>query len=172
VLRRILRRAARYGRKLNMHQAFIYQIVPTVVEVMGDAFPEIRERQSHVMDVIKAEEESFNKTLDRGIEIFESIIARLKQEGRKEIPGEDAFKLYDTYGFPLDLTRIMAEEKGFSVDEAGFQKAMEVQRERARKAARFSAQNVKRLLFAIYTGMESTAWYWPKPRFTQNPVAN
>lgn len=140
VLRRILRRAARYGRKLNMHQAFIYQVVPTVVDVMGDAFPEIRERQSHVMEVIKAEEESFNKTLDRGIEIFESIIARLKQEGKTEIPGEDAFKLYDTYGFPLDLTRIMAEEKGFSVDEAGFQKAMEAQRERARKAAKFSAQ--------------------------------
>ncbi len=140
VLRRILRRAARYGRKLNMHQAFIYRVVPTVVEVMGNAFPEIRERQHHVMEVIKAEEESFNKTLDRGIEIFESLIARLKQEGRTVIPGEEAFKLYDTYGFPVDLTRIMAEEHGFTVDETGFQKAMEAQRDRARKAAKFTAQ--------------------------------
>ncbi len=140
VLRRILRRAARYGRKLDMKEAFIYRVVPTVVDIMGDAFPEIQQRYQHVMEVIKAEEESFNKTLDRGIEIFESIIARLETEGKRTIPGEDAFKLYDTYGFPLDLTRIMAEEKGFQVDEAGFQQAMEKQRERARKAAKFTAQ--------------------------------
>ncbi|NOX36547.1 MAG: alanine--tRNA ligase [Calditrichaeota bacterium] len=138
VLRRILRRAARYARKLNMHEPFIYQLVPTVVEIMGEAFPEVQEKYAHVMEVIRSEEQSFNKTLDRGIEIFESIVARLQVEGKDEIPGEDAFRLYDTYGFPLDLTRIMAEEKGLRVDEAGFQKAMEAQRERARKATRFT----------------------------------
>ena len=138
VLRRILRRAARYARKLNIHEPFIYQLVPTVVEIMGEAFPEVQDKYAHVREVIRSEEQSFNKTLDRGIEIFESIAARLKAEGKDRIPGEDAFRLYDTYGFPLDLTRIMAEEKGLRVDEAGFQQAMAAQRERARKATRFT----------------------------------
>ncbi len=140
VLRRILRRAARYARKLSLHEPFIYRLVPVVIEIMGDAFPEIRERRDHVMEVIRSEEENFNKTLDRGIEIFENLVARLQKEGKRIIPGEEAFRLYDTYGFPLDLTRIMAEEKNMSVDEEGFDREMEKQRERARQAGKFTAQ--------------------------------
>ncbi len=140
VLRRILRRAARYARKLNLHQPFIYQLVPTVVEIMGEAFPEIRERQQYVMDAIQSEEENFNKTLDRGIELFEKLVQQLKQEGRTVIPGEEAFKLYDTYGFPLDLTRIMAEEHNMGVDEEGFDREMEKQREKSRLAGKFTLQ--------------------------------
>ncbi|MEJ2637118.1 MAG: alanine--tRNA ligase, partial [Calditrichia bacterium] len=117
VLRRILRRASRYARKLEMYEPFIYRLVPAVVQVMGEAFPEIRIRQQHVMEVIQSEEESFNKT-----------------------PGEEAFRLYDTYGFPLDLTRIMAEEHNLTLDEEGFDAEMEKQRERARQAGKFTAQ--------------------------------
>lgn len=134
VLRRILRRAARFGRSLEMHEPFIYKIVPTVVDVMGDAYPEIKEKHQYVSMVIKAEEESFNNTLDRGIDIFDKLIASLKKQGKKQIPGSEAFKLYDTYGFPLDLTQLMAREIGVTVDEKGFKKHMETQRQRAREA--------------------------------------
>nr|HQV31784.1 alanine--tRNA ligase [Calditrichia bacterium] len=120
VLRRILRRAARYGRKLGLRDPFIYQVVPAVVALNGEAFPEIVDKQDYVMEVIKAEEEGFNKTLDRGIEIFQGIAEDLSARGQNTISGEDAFKLYDTFGFPLDLTRVMAEEKGLSVDETAF----------------------------------------------------
>jgi len=140
VLRRILRRASRYGRKLDMREPFLYQIVPAVVAVNGEAFPEIVEKQAFVMEIIKSEEESFNKTLDRGLEIFNAIAGDLQKSGQKEIPGDDAFKLYDTYGFPVDLTRVMAEEIGMTVDEKGFAAAMEKQRERARKAGKFSVK--------------------------------
>ncbi len=142
VLRRILRRAARYGRKLNMHEPFIYKLVPTLVETMGNVFPEIKEKQEHIAKVIKAEEESFNQTLDRGLEIFESVINRLEKS--RTFPGEDAFKLYDTYGFPIDLTQLMAEERGLHVDIATFSKLMEEQRERARSASKekFSYTNL------------------------------
>jgi alanyl-tRNA synthetase len=142
VIRRILRRAARYARKLNMRDPFIHQLVPTVVKNNGDAFPEIVEKQNYVMEVIKAEEESFNKTLDRGLEIFTDIVNDLKVRGETEIPGTDAFKLYDTYGFPFDLTRIMAEEQNMAVDQAGFDVEMEKQRERARKAGKFVMTDV------------------------------
>ena len=138
VLRRILRRAARFGRNLNMHDPFIYKLVPVLVETMGDAFPEIKEKQDFVSQVIKSEEESFNATLDRGIDIFEKITGELEKSGGKEIPGEDAFRLYDTYGFPLDLTQVMARQKGLTVDETGFEKAMSGQRDRARKAGKWS----------------------------------
>ena len=138
VLRRILRRAARFGRNLNMHDPFIYKLVPVLVETMGDTFPEIKEKQDFVSQVIKSEEESFNATLDRGIDIFEKITGELEKSGGKEIPGEDAFRLYDTYGFPLDLTQVMARQKGLAVDETGFEKAMAGQRARARKAGKWS----------------------------------
>ncbi len=100
VLRRILRRAARYGRKLNMKEPFLFKLVKVVVENMGDVFPEINEKQKYVEKVIKAEEESFNATLDRGIELFDELIKGLSKSGAKVIPGEDVFKLYDTFGFP------------------------------------------------------------------------
>ncbi|GAB4173385.1 MAG: alanine--tRNA ligase [Calditrichia bacterium] len=137
VIRRILRRAARYGRKLNLHEPFIYKLVPVVIEVLGDAFPEIKEKESFARKVIKSEEENFNKTLDKGIEIFGQIVKKMKKEGKIIISGEDAFKLYDTYGFPLDLTKVMAEEEQLSVDEEGFDREMEKQRERARQAGKF-----------------------------------
>lgn len=140
VIRRILRRAARYARKLDVHYPFIYKLVPVVVEVLGDAFPEIKGRVDFVQRVIKNEEENFNKTLDKGLEIFSQIVDKVKKEGRVTISGEDAFKLYDTYGFPLDLTKILAEEHNLSVDEKGFDKEMEKQRERARQAGKFEME--------------------------------
>ncbi len=134
VIRRILRRAARFGRKLDMHEPFIYKLVPTVVDIMGDAFPEIKGKVDFVKETIKAEEESFGRTLDRGIEIFESVAGKVVESGEKIFPGEDAFKLYDTYGFPLDLTELMAREKGLVVDVDTFNRLMDEQRERARLA--------------------------------------
>lgn len=138
VLRRILRRAARFGRNLEMHEPFIYKLVPVVVDIMGDAFPEIKEKHQFVSLVLKSEEESFNSTLDRGIEIFDKIVANLEKTNQRTIPGQEAFKLYDTYGFPLDLTQLMARQKDLTVDEKGFATAMAGQRERARKAGKWS----------------------------------
>lgn len=130
VLRRLLRRAARFGRTLGMHEPFIFKLVPTLVDTMGDVFPEIKEHREHIQKVIKGEEEGFNETLDRGLEIFESVIKRIGHS--KVFPGEDAFKLYDTYGFPIDLTELMARERGMTVDVALFTELMEKQRERSR----------------------------------------
>ncbi|UCH09649.1 MAG: alanine--tRNA ligase [Fidelibacterota bacterium] len=132
VVRRILRRAARFGRMLERHDPFIYELVDTVTDVMGAAFPEIVEKREHIERVIEAEEASFGETLDRGLEIF-ARLARDLSSG-DVIPGEEAFRLYDTYGFPLDLTELMAREKGLAVDTKGFEKAMGRQRERARGA--------------------------------------
>ncbi len=130
VMRRILRRAARFGRNLNLHEPFIHNIVDAVVNTMARQFPEIKEKQIHIKRTIKGEEESFNATLDRGLEIFESVVRKLG--GSKVFPGEDAFKLYDTYGFPLDLTQLMAKETGLAVDTRRFAELMEEQRERSR----------------------------------------
>jgi alanyl-tRNA synthetase len=130
VLRRILRRAVRYGRTLGFKEPFFYQLVDVVSQHMGDVFPEIRARREVVQATIKTEEESFNRTLDRGIELFKEEAAQLG--AHRQLSGEFAFKLYDTYGFPLDLTQIMAREAGLSVDTAGFEKFMEEQRQRAR----------------------------------------
>jgi alanyl-tRNA synthetase len=134
VLRRILRRAIRYGRLLGFREPFFYKLVGVLARTMGDVFPEIRRRQAFVEDVLKREEEAFNKTLDRGIHLFSDELARLEATGSKEIPGAFAFQLYDTSGFPLDLTELMARERGFSVDTAGFALHMEEQRARARAA--------------------------------------
>jgi alanyl-tRNA synthetase len=144
VLRRILRRAARYGRKINLSEPFLYQLVDVLVQTMGDVFPEIEEKKEYVKKVIKGEEESFNATLDRGIDLFEEIIERLNKKKEKLIPGEEVFKLYDTYGFPVDLTNIMAVEKGFSIDEVKFNELMSQQKDRAREASKekFASVNV------------------------------
>ena len=136
VLRRLLRRAARFGRTLGLEEPFIHQLVPTLVAKMGDYFTELVERQSHVETVIRSEEESFGRTLSRGLDLFEDVAARLKDEKAETFPGEDAFKLYDTYGFPIDLTELMARENGLGVDEARFEELMEEQRERARNAGK------------------------------------
>jgi alanyl-tRNA synthetase len=134
VLRRILRRAIRYGRLLGFREPFFYKLVGVLSRTMGDVFPEIRSRQAFVEDVLKREEEAFNKTLDRGINLFSDELARLEAGGFREIPGAFAFQLYDTSGFPLDLTELMARERGFSVDTAGFELHMGQQRARARAA--------------------------------------
>jgi len=134
VIRRILRRASRFGRELGMHEPFIYKLVPVVVDCLGDAFSEITERADYVSTVIESEEASFGRTLDRGIEIFNTAARRAQQSINKIINGEDAFRLYDTYGFPLDLTELMAEERNLKVDTAKFDELMEEQRQRARAA--------------------------------------
>lgn len=144
VLRRILRRAARYGRKLNLKDPFLFKLVDVLVKTMGDVFPEIVEKKDYIKKVIKAEEESFNATLDRGIELFDEIIKRLNKQKSRIIPGEDIFKLYDTYGFPVDLTNVMARELNFALDEDGFNKLMNQQKERGREASKdkFASVNV------------------------------
>ena len=176
VLRRILRRAVRYGRTLGFHEPFFYKLVDVLADTMGDIFPEIRSRKAHVQEVIRREEEAFNKTLDRGIEMFNEVVDRVFkpavdligqlgtkieaagndasakrdvvienldaagdlldacQPERLIFPADEAFKLYDTYGFPLDLTELMARERGLSVDKAGFESLMAMQRARARAA--------------------------------------
>ena len=133
VLRRILRRAVRYGRSLGFHEPFFYKLVDVLADAMGGVFPEIRQKQAQVRDVIRVEEEAFNKTLDRGLELFND---ETRQARSTQISGDFAFKLYDTYGFPLDLTELMARERGWTVDSAGFEKRMEEQRARARAAQR------------------------------------
>ena len=135
VLRRVLRRAARFGRTLDMHEPFIHAIVPTLCKVMGETFPELTEKMQHIEKVIRSEEISFGNTLDRGLDIFDKISKKIKKGGN--IAGEDAFKLYDTYGFPLDLTQLLAREKGFSVDTVAFNEYMQEQKERARKSGKF-----------------------------------
>jgi alanyl-tRNA synthetase len=176
VLRRILRRAVRYGRTLGFHEPFFFKLVDMLADTMGDVFPEIRARKKHVQEVIRTEEEAFNKTLDRGIELFEEAVQGISNigpifpvpsmihgrstaskleilpdgtkgeetfgfrqrnpQGKMEstIAGSIAFKLYDTYGFPLDLTELMARERGLTVDVAGFNKLMDEQKARARAA--------------------------------------
>ena len=136
VLRRILRRAARFGRILGKHEPFIYELVDTVGEIMGAVYPELIDKQTHIRKVIKAEEISFNDTLDRGINHFERILRTLSGN---VIPGKEAFRLYDTYGFPLDLTQLMAREKGLTVDDATFREEMEKQRARAKAAGKFKS---------------------------------
>ena len=132
VLRRILRRAVRYGRTLGLKGGFFHKLVDVLAETMGDTFPEIRTRRAIVADVIRAEEESFNRTLDKGIALFEEAASKLKAGGA--ITGALAFRLYDEQGFPLDLTQLMARERGLTVDGEGFEKLMEEQRARARAA--------------------------------------
>ncbi len=153
VLRRILRRAVRYGRTLGFREPFFYKLVDVLAETMGDVFPEIRARKQQVQETIRIEEEAFNKTLDKGIEQFESIVkviepvregavaaAKTNEHAKKMhdscsvFPGDQAFKLYDTYGFPLDLTELMARERGLRVEVGGFNELMEQQKARARAA--------------------------------------
>lgn len=132
VLRRLLRRAARHGKLLGIKEDFLYILFDRVKKVSGEAYPEIVEKESYVKKVIKIEEEKFNETLDQGVDILNSYTDELKENKEKVLSGEKAFKLYDTYGFPMDLTQEILEEQGFEIDEDGFQKEMEAQRQRAR----------------------------------------
>jgi len=143
VLRRLLRRASRYGRLLEKHEPFIHRLVATVAEMHTTEFPEVAARVDYIGEVIKAEETSFNRTLGRGLDIFSGIVQQVAERKQSEMPGAEAFRLYDTYGFPLDLTRVMAAERGLTVDQAGFDAAMAAQRERARRAGKFTAAGVE-----------------------------
>ena len=134
VIRRILRRAARWGRVLNLTTPFLYKLVEVVVAMMKAGYPELVEKSAHVIKIVKNEEERFLETLDQGLNILSQMIAEQKGSGRDEITGAQAFKLYDTFGFPLDLTQELAQERGLSVDVSGFEVAMEEQRKRARAA--------------------------------------
>ena len=147
VLRRLLRRASRYGRLLELREPFLHRLVSTVAEMHAAEFPEVAARADYIGEVIRAEEASFNRTLGRGLDIFSGIVQRVTERRESEVPGGEAFRLYDTYGFPLDLTTVLAAERGLTVDQAGFDAAMAEQRERARRAGRFAAG-----------GVEASAW--------------
>jgi alanyl-tRNA synthetase len=143
VLRRILRRAARHGRLLGLHEPFIYKIVDPLTAVMGGHFTELAAKRSHIELVIKSEEEQFGRALDTGLEIFEDIVKQVKSSATRLIPGGEVFKLYDTYGFPLDLTEIMAKERGLEIDLKGFEHELEKQRERSRQSSSFEMSTIE-----------------------------
>ena len=164
VLRRLLRRAARHGRMLGYTEAFLYQVCDTVIDENLTAYPELAEKREYVKKVIKTEEESFAKTVDKGTEILNEMIEALLASGEKTLKGEDVFKLHDTYGFPLDLTKEILEEKGLEADEEGFHQCMKVQKETARKNkklgggwdnAKNSALDAYKTNFVGYTGLTS-----------------
>ncbi|MCI8862151.1 MAG: alanine--tRNA ligase [Lachnospiraceae bacterium] len=134
VLRRLIRRAARHGRLLGIEGKFLARLSETVIEGSRDGYPELEEKKDFIFKVLTQEEEKFNKTIDQGLSILADLEAQMQKEGTKVLSGENTFKLYDTYGFPVDLTREILEEKGFSIDEEGFKAAMEEQRVKARKA--------------------------------------
>ena len=134
VLRRLLRRAARHGKLLGVNEPFLYQVCGTVIRENEGHYPELRERQDYITKIIRTEEENFAKTIDGGLKIFNDMLTEHKSKGEKTFSGADAFKLYDTYGFPVDLTIEMVEEQGMTLDEGEFRKQMDEQRTRARKA--------------------------------------
>ncbi len=134
VLRRLLRRAARHGKLLGVNEPFLYTVCDTVIHENEGHYPELRERQDYITKVIRVEEENFAKTIDGGLKIFNEMLTGYKKKGEKTFSGADAFKLYDTYGFPVDLTLEMVEEQGMDLNEAEFKQLMEEQRQRARKA--------------------------------------
>ena len=160
VLRRIIRRACRHGNKLGATDTFFHKIVPALVAEMGEAFPELKTQQAHIERVLKTEEEQFARTLEQGLRILEQDLANLQGS---EIPGDIVFKLYDTYGFPMDLTGDIARERELTIDEAGFEAAMEAQRERARAASQFGLDYNQVLkvdgdtLFEGYSSTEGSA---------------
>ena len=134
VLRRLLRRAARHGKLLGVNDPFLYQVVDTVIHENEGQYPDLREKQTYITKVIRTEEENFGRTIDGGMKIFSDLLAEHKQKLEKIFSGADAFRLYDTFGFPIDLTMEMAADEGLSVDENAFQKLMQEQKERAREA--------------------------------------
>lgn len=139
VLRRLLRRAARFARTLGFQEPVLWRLVAVLVDLMGEPFPELRQHQHTIEQVIEAEEAHFLRTLDRGLQLFEAAVAELHERGERNIPGELAFQLYDTYGFPVDLTQLLAREHGVAVDIEAFSRLMEEQRRRSRQAQRTHA---------------------------------
>lgn len=130
VLRRLIRRAARHGKLLGIDGRFLSTLSETVIESSKDGYPELEEKKSMIFKVLSEEENKFNKTIDTGLNILADMEEEMKKNNQTQLSGENAFKLYDTYGFPLDLTEEILEEKGFGVDEDGFKEAMEVQRKK------------------------------------------
>ena len=163
VIRRILRRAVRYAYTfLEQKEAFLYKLVDTLIDSMGEAYPEISLQRELIMRVTKEEEDSFLRTLDNGIRMLEAAIAAARKDGKTEISGEQAFVLYDTYGFPLDLTQLILKENGMTLDQAGFDKEMEAQKARARNAAAVEATDWIQVSegepqFVGYDSMEASA---------------
>lgn len=156
VLRRILRRALRYGQQiLKAPPGFFYSLVPVVVQNFGKAYPELIEKQDLILEIINEEEEAFSTMLDRGIQFFGELQAEMKQAGKMEVSGEKAFFLYDTLGFPLDLTQLMAEDAGMKVDSEGFAKEMQAQKQRSRDAQKLSMAKGAPILEFV---AEQTAW--------------
>ena len=132
VLRRLLRRAVMHGRRLGISDAFLYKLVPTVGQIMESYYPEVLEKKDFIEKIVKREEETFARTIDAGSSMLDELLANLKKSGKDTLEGKDIFKLYDTYGFPVELTEELAEDKGFKIDHAGFEAAMKEQQERAR----------------------------------------
>lgn len=160
VLRRLIRRAVRHGRKLGIEKQFMAELAQTVINESKDGYPELDEKKEFIVQVLTQEEGKFDKTIDQGLSILNQMQEALEKKGKKELSGEDAFKLYDTYGFPLDLTIEILEEKGFGVDEKGFTAAMEEQKEKARKARKTTN----------YMGAEETVYQQIDPSITSKFV--
>src|SRR5690606_35163445 len=131
VLRRVMRRAIRHGHRLGIQQPFLHEVALRVADLMGDAYPELRERRELIRTVVEAEEVRFRNTIERGLSLLEERFAELERTGRRELSGADAFQLYDTYGFPLDLTEVICAERGVTVDHAGYEAALERARQRS-----------------------------------------
>src|ERR1035438_10380540 len=165
VLRRILRRAVRYGRTLGFHEPFFHKLVDVLADTMGDVFPEIRAKKKHVQEVIRTEEEAFNKTLDRGLEFFEDYAKQAASAariagGQPVFDGQWAFTLYDTYGFPYDLTELLSRERGMTIDKDGFDTFMDLQRQRARAAQKkevISLSQIETTTPTKFVGFENLA---------------
>lgn len=164
VLRRLLRRAARHGRLLGYHKPFLYEVCDTVIDENLSAYPELGEKRAYIKKVIQTEEESFAKTIDKGTEILSDMMEDLKKSGEKTLKGEDVFKLHDTYGFPLDLTKEILHENGFEADEDGFTECMKIQKKTARENkklgggwdnAKNSALDAFKTNFVGYTSLNS-----------------
>ena len=164
VLRRLLRRAARHGRMLGIEGEFLAKLAQTVIELSKDGYPELEEKKEMILKVLTEEESKFDKTIDQGLAILSEMEEKMARDGIKVMSGEDAFKLYDTYGFPIDLTKEIMEEKGFSIDEEGFVAAMENQRDTARKARKTTNymgadvtvyQSLDPALITVFTGYDS-----------------
>jgi alanyl-tRNA synthetase len=156
VLRRVLRRAARYGQQiLGAKPGFFATLVPVVVETFGEAYPELVEKQDTIIEIVQEEEQAFSSMLDRGIKFFADLQEKLKEEGKTQVSGETAFFLYDTLGFPIDLTELMAEEAGLTVDSAGFAQEMQAQKQRSREAQKAARSGGSPVLELI---AEQTAW--------------
>lgn len=167
VLRRLLRRACRHGRLLGIHKGFLPELAQTVIAGSKDGYPELEEKKEFILKVIAKEEEQFNKTIDQGLGILADMIADMEAKGEKTLNGDDAFRLYDTYGFPLDLTKEILEEKGLDVDEEGFKASMEVQRTTARNAREVTNymgadvtvyESIDPSVTSTFVGYEHLAW--------------